>query len=177
MKHFLSRLRTLPRDRRGAATIEFAFWSILFFMGMLVALDFAMWRTQQLRLGSAIEQGGVLAFNARQSLNADNATAIGNYVRTAAQVAGGWPPDVTVTCNEGLTCSDAADRPCACLNMGASGPAFPAAACGSSCAATPGTTAGYYVKIKASHPYQSAILPSAMLAGKMMVDSVVVRLQ
>jgi Flp pilus assembly protein TadG len=174
MRRLLSRLR---REVRGVATIEFAIWSSLFFASMLVAMDFALWRTQQLRLGSAIEQGGVLAFTNRATLDNTIAQSIRTYVQTAATVTGGATPTVTVTCNGVSPCPAPASRTCACLSTSATGVnSFGAAAtCGSSCAG--GSTAGYYLQLRVSRPYQSAILPHAMLAGRAMVESVVVRLQ
>src|SRR3546814_4681003 len=85
-KLFIKRLKS---DDKGSATIEFAVFASMFFMVMMVALDFGMYLTYQLRLNAAVEQGSMLAFNNR---NAIDAQQIDNYVAAASRLPGGTVP-------------------------------------------------------------------------------------
>lgn len=162
-RHLLS----LAYERRGAASIEFALLSVMFFFVMTAALDLGMWYQQRLRLDSAVEQGGMIAFNTRSSVDA---SAIATYVGAAAKLAAG--PMVTITCNGG-TCVNTG-RVCACIN--GSGPTYITAACNASCA--DGSLAGYYMKINAVATAKPIIVPAAMLGGNMVqTRSAVVRLE
>ncbi len=170
----IRRIRRLGRDTRGVATIEFAAWSAVFFMGMLIALDFGMWRTYQLRLSSAVEQGSMMAFKNRATLNGADTDAIKAYIIAAAHVPTG---DVTVqaTCANGTASGAcvATGRQCACIS--GSTPTYVAAACGAACGDS--TTAGYYLTISATVPYTPVVVANAALTGKTMADKVTVRLQ
>src|SRR3546814_3666456 len=105
----------------------FAVFSSMFFMVMMVALDFGMYLTYQLRLNAAVEQGSMLAFNNR---NAIDAQQIDNYVAAASRLPGGTVT-VDVECNGSSSCTNTS-RQCACLS--ADGQSFAAAAsCGAVC--------------------------------------------
>lgn len=167
--------RRLRRDRRGAATIEFALWGSFVFIGMLTALDFGLWQSYQLRLSSAVEQGSILAFNGRGTLDQAAAGQIGRYVSATAHLP--LPGAVTVTtgCNGGTDNCVATSRTCACIATAGTTNSYAAASCGEPCPG--GSTAGYYLTIRASYPYHAVVLPDAWLDGRDMIDSAVVRLQ
>jgi len=166
------RLRTLRRDDRGTAAIEFALWSSILFVVMMVALDFAMFRVYQLRLGAAVEQGAMLSFNNREKL--DDLSAISTYVRSAAALPGP-AVSVQVSCNSTTAgcVSKAAGRSCTCI--GGATPTFTAATCGASCAG--GSTAGYYMILKATYTYSPVVIPNRWLNNRTMTERAVLRLQ
>lgn len=160
-------LRRLAREQRGVATIEFALLSVLFFFVMTAGLDIGMWYQQRLRLDSAVEQGGMIAFNQRAAVDAP---AIATYVGAAAKLSSA--PTVTITCN-GATCVNTG-RTCACIS--GSAPTYTAAACNATCA--DGSLAGYYMKINAVATSNTMLVPAAMLGGSMtQTRNALVRLQ
>ena len=164
IRHLLLRL---AREERGTATIEMALLSVLFFFVMTAGLDLGMWYQQRLRLDSAVEQGSMIAFNSRTSVDA---TAIDTYVEAAAKLAAA--PNVTITCN-GSTCVNAG-RTCACIS-GAT-PTYTATACNATCA--DGSLAGYYLRINAVATSNTMLVPAAMLGGSMtQTRTAMVRLQ
>ncbi|KRB79785.1 hypothetical protein ASE00_18930 [Sphingomonas sp. Root710] len=160
-------LARLAREQRGVATIEFALLSVLFFFVMTAGLDIGMWYQQRLRLDSAVEQGGMIAFNSRASVDP---VAIKTYVEAAAKLAAA--PTVTITCNGG-TCANTG-RTCACIS--GSGPTYTTAACNATCA--DGSLAGYYLKVNAVATSSTMLVPAAMLGGNMtQTRNALVRLQ
>lgn len=164
-------LLRLRDDRRGVATIEFALLSVLFFFVMTAGLDLAMWYQQRLRLDSAVEQGAMIAFNSRSSVDQ---SAIGTYVAAAAKLASS--PTVTVGCNGGSSNCVNASRTCACLSGTTPTPTYTTAACNATC--SDGSLAGYYMNIKAVATSNTMLVPAAMLGGTMVqTRSAVVRLQ
>lgn len=163
-------LHQLAREQRGVATIEFALLSVLFFFVMTAGLDLGMWYQQRLRLDSAVEQGSMIAFSQRTTVDAAAATTIDTYVRAAAKLSS--TPTVTITCNGG-TCVNSG-RTCACIS-GAT-PTYTTAACNSTCA--DGSLAGYYMKINAVATSNTMLVPAAMLGGSMVqTRAALVRLQ
>lgn len=165
---FLLRLRN---DRRGVATIEFALLSVLFFFVMTAGLDIGMWYQQRLRLDSALEQGAMIAFNSRTSVDQ---AAIGTYVAAAAKLSSA--PVVTVGCNGGSANCVNSSRTCTCVSGPAPTPTYTAMTCNSTCA--DGSLAGYYMNIKAVATSSTVLVPAAMLGGNMVqTRSAVVRLQ
>lgn len=160
-------LQRLAREERGVATIEMALLSVLFFFVMTAGLDLGMWYQQRLRLDSAVEQGSMIAFNSRASVDP---SAIGTYVGAAARLASS--PTVTVNCN-GSTCVNSG-RTCACIS--GSAPTYTTAACNSTCA--DGSLAGYYLRINAVATSNTLLVPAAMLGGTMtQTRTALVRLQ
>ena len=167
-------LLDLRGDQRGMATIEFALLSVLFFFVMTAGLDIGMWYQQRQRLDSAVEQGAMIAFSTRTSVDAN---ALGTYVRTTAKL--GTSPTVTITCNGGTCVNESAGTPavtrtCACIS--GSAPTYTTAACNATCA--DGSLAGYYMKINAVATASPMLVPAAMLGGNMVQTRVaMVRLQ
>lgn len=138
------------------ATVEMALLSVLFFFVMTAALDIGMWYQQRLRLDSALEQGSMIAFNTRASVDAP---AIDAYVTAAAKLS--TAPDVTISCN-GATCVNSG-RTCACIS--GSAPTYTSAACNATCG--DGSVAGYYMRINAVATGSTMLVPAAMLGGSM----------
>ena len=166
------RLRTLSRDARGSATIEFAFASLFLFGIMMVALDFGVYAQQNLRLGNAIEQGAVLAFNNRTASTIDT-TTITNYV---SAVAGGSPA-VSYQCN-GATCSSTVTSKCVAAPAAAGGwPSFSSPTTSNNVSVcSDGSVPGYYLVIRATKTYHAVIVPNQYLNGTSMFQQAVVRL-
>lgn len=177
MMRLLAFLRRLADDRRGVAALEFALWSTCFFLTALGGLDFALWRTYQLRLHVAVEQGAMMAFNARDAAGAATATSIRAYVQAAARLPGAV--QVNVTCNGGadLACAAKGDtaRTCACISTANGVTSYAPASCGSPCAHS--APAGYYLTIRASYPYRPVVLPRNAVFGGTMADSATIPLQ
>jgi Flp pilus assembly protein TadG len=164
-------LLRLRDEQRGVATIEFALLSVLFFFVMTAGLDLGMWYQQRLRLDSAVEQGSMIAFNSRASVNQ---SAIGTYVAAAAKLSSA--PTVTVGCNGGTSNCVNGSRTCACVSGSAPAPTYTVAACNATCA--DGSLSGYYMNIKAVATASTMLVPAAMLGGNMtQTRSAVVRLQ
>lgn len=161
MKHLLAFIR----NTRGVATIEFALTSLFLFGTIMVALDFGYNIQQRVKLGQAVEQGSILAFNQQPGANT---TPISNYVKAAAGTQS--TPTVTITCNT----SSCGDGKCSCIN--ASGNFVAANTCNTAC---PGSSAisGNYMKIVATTPYRAVIVPNKWLGGTSITSSAVVRLQ
>lgn len=164
-------LHRLSREERGVATIEFALLSVLFFFVMTAGLDLGMWYQQRLRLDSAVEQGAMIAFNARTTV--DQAT-IDNYVTAAAKLS--TAPVVTVGCNGGTNNCVNSARTYACVSGTTPTPTYTAAAANAVCA--DGSLAGYYMDIRAVSTASTMLVPAAMLGGNMVqTRSAVVRLE
>jgi len=166
------RLDALLRHQKGTATIEFAFASLFLFGILMVGLDFGVYAQQNLRLGNAVEQGAVLAFDNRASSTIDT-TTLGNYV---AAVAGG-APTMTYQCN-GISCSSTATAKCIAAPATSGGwPTFtdPTTTNNVSICAD-GALPGYYLVIRATRTYQPVIVPDRYLNGKTIQQQAVVRL-
>ena len=98
----MKQILILIRNARGTATLEFAFASLFLFSTIMVGLDFGYNVLQKQKLGSAVQQAAILAYN--QQTGSDTA-AIKNYVIAAAgtQIS----PSVAITCNGTSTCGEA----------------------------------------------------------------------
>jgi Flp pilus assembly protein TadG len=165
----MQRVRHLLRERRGVATIEFALLTLFFFAVMLLALDFGAYFIQRSRIGSAVSAASLSTFSARTNVPFTN---IAGYVQNAAQLPA---LQVSVTCNGSMSCANSS-RSCACLTKTGS---FVGASCGATCGTdtTASSTAGYYLRISATTPYQAMVLPKGMLNGTPITQSVTVRLE
>jgi Flp pilus assembly protein TadG len=161
-------------DRRGVATVEFALWSLLILAALLPCLDFATYLILEGRLGSAVQQASVLAYNMRNSDAINTAQLIG-YVPSTASLPGS-AVTTTVVCNGGAqSCAvPVASRQCSCVS-GLTPTYTAASACGTSC--PNGATSGYYLTIRASYPYHAMDVPDRWLDGSTMTRAVTVRLQ
>jgi len=164
--------RALLRQQRGVATIEFAFASVFFFAILMVGLDFGVYAQQNLKLGSAVEQGAMIAFTNRSG--AVNTTQIGNYVTSMA----GGTPTMSYRCNGSTDCSGTATQMCIGAPATSGGwPTFTSPnGTGSSATCTSGATPGSYLVIRATRTYQSVVVPNKYLSGGTMQQQAVVRL-
>lgn len=146
--------------------MEFAFLSLFFFAGVMVALDFGLYVQQKLKLGSAVEQGVVLAYNTKVG---SNTSGISTYVQSYAGTKA--TPTVTITCNGTSTCGDGK---CSCVTS--TGGFTIAASCNATCSGS-SAISGNYMKIVAAETYQPMVVPNKLLGGTTMTQSAVVRLQ
>jgi Flp pilus assembly protein TadG len=158
---------SLSRDVRGVATIEFALASLFLFATISVALDFGFNIQQKLKLGHAVEQAAILAYN--QQTGSDT-TTISNFVKAAAGTKN--TPTVTITCNGTSTCGDGK---CSCINS-TTGAFIAASSCNAACSGS-SAISGNYMKISASATYNAVIVPDQYLNGGTMTSNAVVRLQ
>lgn len=162
----MKRLTTFIANARGNATIEFAFASLFLFGIIIVALDFGANARDRLKLGHAVEQGAVLAFN--QQTGSDT-SGINRFIVAAAATKNA--PTVTITCNGTAACGTGQ---CSCIDSG--GNLVTAAACNSPCAGS-SAISGNYMKIRAAATYTPTIVPDKWLNGSAIVSTAVVRLQ
>ena len=164
--------RDIFRQQRGSATVEFALASLFLFGIMLVGLDFGIYTQQSLRLGSAVQQGAVIAFNNRGSSTVDT-DAIGNYITAAS----GASPTMSYQCNGG-SCSGTLTAMCLAPTTPSNGwPTFTAATTSngvSSCAN--GAAPGKYLVVRATRTFQPVVVPDKYLGGKTMTQQAIVRL-
>lgn len=162
-------LRRLRDEERGSATVEFALLTTSLFFLMLVGLDFGMLFYERQRLGAAVEEGAMLGFHNRRTL--DLAT-----IRTYTAAASGLPSgSVTVeaSCNGQATCDGEMEQ-CHCLDP--SGPSFTATtSCGEVCPS--GSTSSYYLTIRATHRYTPMVVPAGLLGERDLVERAAVRLR
>ena len=170
IRRFLSLLRN---DRSGMATVEFALLSVMFFGVMMAALDLGMWYQQRLRLDSAVEQGTMIAFNQRGTLDSAAAAAIGTFVGSAAKLS--TNPTVVVGCNGGTNNCSASNRLSYCVSGSPPNVVYTQTAssvCGDN------SLPGYYMTISVTATSNTVIVPAAMLGGAMVqTRRAVIRLQ
>ena len=166
-KQFLSRLH---RDESGAVLIEFSLWTVLFFFAAMAGLDFGSYYLQRGAVDEAVSAAAVSAFANRETVNFDG---LPDYVRSLSD-----DPALTVStsCNGVAGSCVNLSRTCACLN--GTGGYVPATACGDPCVGmTAGSTAGYYLTIRASKPYEPLMIPTNGITGKQISLVATVRLQ
>lgn len=165
------RLAALLRQQKGSATVEFALVSLFFFGIVIVALDFGIYTQQNLKLGNAVEQASVVAFNARASQPTVNASQISNYI--TATVSGG--PSVTMRCNGSTTCDTSAPAS-KCIGAPATTGGWPTFTDPMNGTCTSGASPGYYLVIRATKTYKSVVVPDKYLNNGTMQQQAVVRL-
>lgn len=165
-------LRTLWHARRGAAAVEFALWSILIFAALLPCLDFALYLANAGQLSTAVSQGAMLAYKARDS--AIDEGALIRYVEASSRLKAGTV-SATVRCNGGTQSCTApvSSRLCTCITQG-----VPASYLTTSCTATcaSGAKPGFYLTLQAGHVHHS-MFPSPWLDGRRLTQATTVRLQ
>jgi len=166
-----SLLRSLIRDQHGAAAVEFALWSVMFFLVVMVAFDFAGFYLQRGKVDEAVAAAAVSAFDHAEEVAFADLPA---YVRALAD-----DPDLQVatSCNGGTTSCANTSRQCACLKGDG---AFTAATCGATCTAAgtlAGSTGGYYLTIAATRPYSPVLLPNDTAVPDTIAQHATVRLQ
>lgn len=159
------------KDDTGAAAIEFALITALFFVVALAALDFGSIYVEQQQLDKAMSETTVSAY---AQADAVPFSSIPTFVRNAVSQSAAT---VTATCNGGLTTCGNTSRSCACLSSSGS---YAAAACGTACTGTSyskGALAGYYLTVAAHYQYQPVVVPETFLGNTQVSSSATVRLQ
>ena len=165
----MSHLISLLRRQEGSATVEFALVSVFFFGIVMVGLDFGIYAQQNLKLGNAVEQASIIAFDARSAQPVVDKTQLTNYI---GAVVGG-SPTVTIQCNGGTACNTASSKCIGALYNG--WPTFTDPPNGSATCSS-GASPGYYVVIRAARTYRSVVVPDKYLNNGNMQQQAVVRL-
>lgn len=162
------------RDTSGAVAVEFALWSVLFFLVVLVSLDFGAYLLQAGRIASASEQTAIVAYNRRDD-GAVNPASLEQFMAAAARVPGG-AVRTKVTCNGSTGACNAVPtaRQCACVS-GTTPTYKTSSACGDICPS--GATSGYYVTLESEYDFEPFVGANRLLAGKVIHQSVTVRFQ
>lgn len=171
MRALLTRLR---RDRRGAATLEFALWASLILAGLVPCLDFALYLMQQSRLSSTVSQAAILGYNMRTASSVD-VNQLSQFISGTPGISSGTVTP-SITCNGGLqSCATTpSNRVCACTT-GVNPVSYAvAASCGATCAS--GATSGFYMTVGGSYTYRSTV-SNPWLNGKTVTSATTVRLQ
>ncbi len=158
------------RDRRGVATIEFALLSSLFLLATLSSLDAGMFLIRRSQLSNALDTAALSSFMARSNVGFAN---LPTFVTQASRLANAT---VSVGCNGGAGNCVNSNRQCACLGKAGG---YVAATCGATCAGnvTSGSTAGYYMTIRATSAYTPIVLPTGAFAGASTDQQITLRLQ
>jgi len=168
----MRKFRTLIGNRRGTATIEFALMSLFMFGTTMVALDFGFYTQQKMKLGSAVEQAAILAYNKKIGTSAatSDTSLISNYVRDYSGLK--TTPTAAIKCNGTTACGDGR---CSCINA-TTGAISVVGTCNAVCTGS-ASYSGNYLQITATATYNSVIVPDTYLGGKTMTQTAVVRLQ
>jgi len=167
----MTRLVSLLRRQEGSATVEFALVSLFFFGIVMVGLDFGIYAQQNLKLGNAVEQASIVAFDARSTQPVVDKTRLANYITAVV----GGSPTVTIQCNGATACDNSGGTP-KCLGPLANGwPTFSTLPNGSTTCAS-GASPGYYVVIRAATTYRSVVVPDKYLNNGTMQQQAVIRL-
>jgi Flp pilus assembly protein TadG len=164
----------LGGDEGGVATIEFALLSVLFFAVISAVLDIGLWFQQRLRIDAAVEQGAMIAFNSRMSVDAD---AIRSFVASAAKLSAA--PTVTVGCNGGTTPASCVNggRSYVCLSGAGSAAVYAPSAGGLDQPCPGGGLSGYYMTIRAVATAGTIVVPASLLGSMTQTRTAVVRLE
>lgn len=165
---FLKRLR---KDEQGAVVVEFAFWVVGFFFVAMIAIDFGFYFVQRSKLNMAVGSVAVAAFNTPANVDFTNMPSAVRSLGGLSTIA------VTVSCNGVAGACTNANRTCACLKQNGT---YVAAACSASCTGTgvtTGSTAGYYMSVKAAVTYRPMVIPTTLLTNSAMNQQATVRLQ
>ena len=167
----MNRFIAFLRQQKGSATVEFALVSVFFFGIVMVALDFGIYAQQNLKLGNAVEQASIVAFDARSAQPVVNTSQLSNYITSIV----GGSPIVTIKCNGAATCDNTAPA-AKCIGALSNGwPTFTDPPSGSA-TCTNGASPGYYVVIRAARTYKSVVVPDKYLNNGAMQQQAVVRL-
>lgn len=137
-------------------------------MPLIAGFDHALFTIRKLDLNSAIEQAAIYAFQTR---DAASSTTIAAIVTSSVSTA-----TVSIRCNGTSTCTNTS-RSCFCPQGYSAGvPTFTAAAsCSATC--TDGTTAGYFMTIRAQATYQSMFAISGISPPTALDQTITVALQ
>jgi len=171
MRRLLNRMRRLRGDSSGVAAVEFALWSTMFFLVVSVAMDFGSFYLERGKMNEAVTAAAVSSFTTRDSVNF---ASLPGYVKAIAE-----EPAITVAtlCNGTVNSCTNLNRTCSCLKNDGT---YVANTCGSTCTGTgitAGSTAGYYLTVRATQSFQPLIVPNGMLDNASIVQQATVRLQ
>lgn len=164
-------LRALRGNERGAAAVEFALWSALFFLVVGVALDFGAYYLARGKMNEALSGAAISAFSTAEQVDFAELPA---YVRA---LTGDESLSVSTACNGTVGSCTNESRTCACLKADGS---YVAAECDSVCTkpgVTKDSTAGYYLTIEARQSFRPFIVPGGVLGDAAIVQQATVRLQ
>lgn len=162
--------KSLHNDNHGGVAVEFALWVTLFFIASLGAFDLAEMYFKRSQMGSAVSAASLQAFDERDNVKFHELTA---YVRA---LSNDETLTVNVSCNGVANSCTNLNRTCACLTREGT---FAMGQCGAQCLGsnmTSGVTAGYYLTITASQPFNPALMPKEG-AGSQLSQTATVRLQ
>jgi Flp pilus assembly protein TadG len=164
----------LGRDTRGAAAVEFALWSVFVFIVLFVSIDFGFYLAHTGRIASASEQTAIVAYNRREA-GPVNTASLADFLNASARTPGS-AVRTTVTCNGAAAACDAVPSARQCVCVSRLTPTYTASArCGDPCAS--GATSGFYVALSSEYDFQPIIPSHPFLNGKVIRQSVTVRLQ
>ena len=169
--HFRRLFNNLRRDEQGAVVVEFAFWVVGFFFVAMIAIDFGFYFVQRTKLNMAVGSVAVAAFNTPTNVD------FANMPSAVRSLGGVSTISVTVSCNGVANSCVNSSRTCACLKNDGT---YVTATCGNSCTGTgvtTGSTAGYYMTVRAAMTYRPMVIPNTMLSAPAMAQQATVRLQ
>lgn len=160
----------LRSDQRGAVAVEFALWTTLFFMVVMVALDFGFFYLQRAKMNEAVSAAALSSFSQADTVSY---SSLPDYVRA---LSGEAEMSVAISCNGGANNCTNTNRTCACLSTNGS---YVAASCGNSCSQQSGSgaKAGYYLTISAEQSFEPVLVPGGSVLPTRLAQQATVRLQ
>lgn len=159
--------RQLREAEDGAVAVEFALWTVGFFLVIAVALDFGFYFMQRSQMDESLSATAVSAFSSRDNV------AFASLPDYARALSGDGAMTVALSCNGVSQSCTNLERSCSCLNADAS---YTVQECGSVCTAS-GTSAGYYLTIDATSQFGTVIVPDRLLGDGQISRSMTMRLE
>jgi Flp pilus assembly protein TadG len=166
MRRIIATLRRLRDEQDGAALVEFGLVTAFLFLMFLTGLDFGAYYQQRAGINEALSGASIRAFETRDTVDFAGMTSL------VRKLADDPTLQVTLECNGTVNGCTNSSRTCACLTSSGT---FTSAMCNASC--TGGSTAGYYLTIRAKRTFEAAVLPGGVLSGTSMEQHVTVRLE
>ncbi|QQN74173.1 TadE/TadG family type IV pilus assembly protein [Croceicoccus sp. YJ47] len=160
-------IRSLRDDETGAVAVEFALWSMLFFMVVASALDIGSFFMKRSRLDEALSASAIVAFDNRENVRFDQLPA---YVRALSDDTA---TSVILSCNGVVDACTNMDRSCACISADGG---YSAYTCKATCPDN-GARAGYYMTVEATTPIEALIIPQRAFGGDTVTRATTLRLE
>ncbi|WP_239805392.1 TadE/TadG family type IV pilus assembly protein [Croceicoccus hydrothermalis] len=160
-------IRSLREDEAGAVAVEFALWSMLFFMVVASALDIGSFFMKRSKLDEALSASAIVAFDNRENVRFDQLPA---YVRALSDDAA---TRVTLSCNGAANGCTNMDRSCACISADGG---YVTYTCKAACPNN-GARAGYYMTLEATAPIEALIVPQRAFGGETVTRATTLRLE
>lgn len=161
----------LWRDRQAVAAIEMALMAPFFAMLLFAIANFSFAFYSKLQLTAAVSNGAQYAFTSGQNLTAATIPAylanIGTVVQNSSGITVNSPTVLFNNAGDGSNFNS-----CYCISNSGS---WTVATCGAPCS-TEGPTAGKFVSIAASYPYQP-LIPNSFLKTGPLNASLIARIQ